>query len=339
MDKADLIRKAQKLEPMDLTGTDAQLLSKDIALFVKDNLDKLSLNSDNKQVKSCLDELFNTLKDIRHIFVQKAEEYKRLRISEYEKVCSPHPIPQKHLDDIENRYKFIYLTLTGTIDIQEKLISYWLGDISKEEVEQADKMIEAELKKLILSLEIFEAELYKKHNSIASIKLHENKLKRAIHNKKIAGLEVGKDLENSLEHYQLLKEEIELTEKLNTVPNNQEKEINSRTMLSFKDSFKSESAYKTIYDWLKENDKINESEVFQIGQNEFVELIYALYYKGYLNQKPNSTQIIAFMKELDITPLTSQQINNIKRKHENTNFNERLSGSSFYMIAPFSSLS
>ncbi|MFV0330728.1 MAG: hypothetical protein ACK5KL_13055 [Dysgonomonas sp.] len=107
----------------------------------------------------------------------------------------------------------------------------------------------------------------------------------------------------------------------------------------FEDFFISTDSYNSTIEWLKSNKKLNSVGVFTIGQNEFVELIYALHYKCYLNKKPNSTQIIDFMKELNIAPLTSQQINNIKRKHKDTNFNEKLSGSSFYMIVPFSPLS
>lgn len=113
----------------------------------------------------------------------------------------------------------------------------------------------------------------------------------------------------------------------------------AKQIQSFKDSFSSTDAYNSIIEWLQDKKKLNNSGVFNLGQNEFVEFVYALHYKNYFGKKPNSTQIIAFMKELNIAPLTSQQINNIKRKHENTNFNEKLSGSSFYMIAPFSPLS
>ncbi|MFT4224270.1 hypothetical protein [Dysgonomonas sp.] len=117
------------------------------------------------------------------------------------------------------------------------------------------------------------------------------------------------------------------------------KRVSMQKNIHFKDMFVSDKAYQDIIIWLKNNGKLNNSGVFNMGQNEFVELVYALHYKSYLNQKPKAPQIVTFMRELNISPLTQQQVNTIKRKHGNTNFNERLSGSIFYMIVPFSTLS
>lgn len=216
MNKEEIIQSAINLNPDNLTGSDAKVLCEYICDYVLSQNQIISNEQDIKDRTKDTLLLLSFLSEIRNVFFEKAELYRQnlidLYTTELSKIKGFTNLPEKHSMYIKNNYEFRKIALASVIDVQEQFVLSWTGN-NTYDWNELDEKYTKELNLLRLKIQQYERNLYVQQKSDTKVKLHINSIKRAIDDNETLGAD-NTTLQNSLSHFQLLKEEIDLTKQM-----------------------------------------------------------------------------------------------------------------------------
>lgn len=292
MKQSSIIEAIQSLDPDHLLNIPTHIVCNDIEKYIYQQNEELTL-IDNIEARTALfSDLILFLYQAKSLFEAKLKIYKTNLYQLYESNLypilqqhnQPLVLPEKILKDIENYYQYTRINLIEFIDYNEQFILSWSGN-NTINLDVMSKQIEERLNLLKYKIEAYERELYTNNNSVEKISLHINFTQRAIRDRKNLELDT-EQLKSSLEHYELLKEEIELQTQLNQ-PTVKEHlfEINKEDFgYYFKSSFKgsgngSFDYFSTLVDELK----------LKRSNKELAQIALLIYESDKMNQrKPNT---------------------------------------------------
>lgn len=112
------------------------------------------------------------------------------------------------------------------------------------------------------------------------------------------------------------------------------RKLNIPPSIEFSNIFSVSSQHTQIIGWL-ESKRILCGNTFRLDPKEFVFLLLTLWHRGCINKKPKGAWISRLMKDFNIS-LSQQQVNNIIRENENTDFSRKEYNPFFFGLPEFS---
>lgn len=214
--KETIIKEVEELDNNNLLNVFTHALCEDILKYLSIERDKLTNIQEIEERSRHYSDLILFLHTLKNKFSEKINIYKASLISHYEgnlfpileKASRPLVLPDDVLLDIRNNVSFVEVSLIGFLDYQEQFVLSWFGQNDKC-LDQLDKELNQKATKLRLKIQQYEHKLYKKQAASDKVALHINYTQRAIKDKKAMGLNTG-ELNESMEHYKLLENEISL---------------------------------------------------------------------------------------------------------------------------------
>lgn len=240
-----IIKDVDGLDCNNLLGINTNLVCQDIRNLLISKNKELTTIKDIEARTTYYNDLLLFLYTLKNKFSEKINQYNASLTSLYEKNIFPilekggYPLvlPHKLLSDIENHVQFTQISLIGFIDYQIQLVLSWTKQNDKN-LEELDKEIEKETNRLKLKIEQYERTLYTKESASTKVQLHINSLRRAIKDRNLAGFDT-KELDDSMEHYKLLAEEINLNKDFLSASKEETTTIDSERLKQyFRSSFK-----------------------------------------------------------------------------------------------------
>ena len=214
--KETIIKEIEELDNKNLLNVFTHVLCEDILKYLSIERDKLTNIQEIEERSRHYSDLILFLHTLKNKFSEKINIYKASLISHYEgnlfpileKASRPLVLPDDVLLDIRNNVSFVEVSLMGFLDYQEQFVLSWFGQNDKC-LEQLDKELNQKATRLRLKIQKYEHRLYTKHAASDKVALHINYTQRAIKDKKAMGLKTS-ELNDSIEHYKLLENDVSL---------------------------------------------------------------------------------------------------------------------------------
>lgn len=289
--KEKIIKEVEELDYNNLLGSSTHLLCQDILKYLSAKNLELTRIYDIEQRTEYYSDVILFLYTLKGKFVEKINLYKTSLTTLYEENLFPIlkkasytlVLPEKVLSDIENHALFIQTSLIGFIDYQIQFVLSWSGQNDKD-LQELDQEIKLEATKIKLKIQKYERTIYTEQGASDKVALHINSLQRAIKDMNLIGLS-SDELDDSMDHYKLLADEIDLQRNMLTNSTEESPSIDSESLKGyFISSFKGMGNGNFNY-----FDSLIEDLKMERNMKEVAQIAYMIYQSDKLNnRKPNT---------------------------------------------------